>query len=92
MSAFLADYGLFLLKTVTLVAAIVVVVGTVAATSRKSSQEEGLTVEHLNEKQRKIANGLRGGAGKRGVEGSVTQDQGGEETESKSERDAARRS
>ena len=59
MSAFLADYGLFLLKTVTLVAAIVVVVGTVAATSRKSSQEEGLTVEHLNEKQRKIANGLR---------------------------------
>lgn len=59
MSAFFAEYGLFLLKTVTLVAAVVVIIGAGAAASRKSSHHEGLEVEHLNKKYRKLAAGLR---------------------------------
>ena len=59
MSAFFAEYGLFLLKTVTLVAAVVVIIGAAAAASRKASHQEGLEVEHLNKKYRKIAAGLR---------------------------------
>jgi len=59
MSEFFAEYGLFLLKTVTLVAAIVFVVGSAAAASRKAAQQEGLEVENLNEKYRSLARGLR---------------------------------
>lgn len=59
MSEFIAEYGLFLLKTLTLVAAVVVVIGTAAAASRKASHQEGLEVEHLNKKYKKIAAGLR---------------------------------
>ncbi len=58
MTEFLADYGLFLLKTATLVVAIVVVIGTAAAASKKGSGDE-LVVEHLNKKYRKIADALR---------------------------------
>ncbi len=58
MSAFLADYGLFLLKTLTLVAAIVVVIGTAAAANKRGGGDE-LVVEHLNKKYRKIADALR---------------------------------
>jgi len=59
MSEFLAEYGLFLLKTITLVGAIVFVIGSAAAASRKASQQEGLEVENLNEKYRTLAKGLR---------------------------------
>ena len=59
MSEFIAEYGLFLLKTITLVAAIVFVIGSAAAASRKASQQEGLEVENLNEKYRTLAKGLR---------------------------------
>ena len=59
MSGFLADYGLFLLKTATLVAAIVVVLGAAASISRKAGHVEGLEVEHLNKKFRKLAAALR---------------------------------
>jgi len=59
MSEFFADYGLFLLKTITLVGAIVFAIGSVAAASRKASQQEGLEVENLNEKYRTLAKGLR---------------------------------
>ena len=58
MSQFLAEYGLFLLKTATVVAAIVVVIGVAAAAGRKAAQE-GLEVEHLNKKFKSIADGLR---------------------------------
>ncbi len=58
MIEFLADYGLFLLKTATIVAAIVVVIGTATAASRKTGGNE-LVVEHLNKKYRKIADALR---------------------------------
>ena len=56
---FLTEYGLFLLKTITIVAAIVVVIGAGAAAGRKSGQHEGLEVENLNEKYQNLASGLR---------------------------------
>ncbi len=58
MSQFLADYGLFLLKAITVVAAIVVVISVAAAASRKAG-EEGLEVESLNKKFRTTAGALR---------------------------------
>ena len=58
MSQFLAEYGLFLLKAITIVAAIVVVIGTAAAASRKGTQE-GLEVESINKKYRELASALR---------------------------------
>ena len=59
MSAFLADYGLFLLKTLTLLAAVVAGAAAIAVAGRKATQNEGLEVEHLNDKYRKVAHGLR---------------------------------
>ena len=58
MSAFFAEYGMFLLKSVTVVVAIVVVIGFAAASSRKASQE-GLEVENINKKHKALAGGLR---------------------------------
>jgi len=59
MIEFFAEYGLFLLKAVTIVGAIVVVVGTVAAASRKASMQEGLEIEHLNRKYQTLASALK---------------------------------
>ena len=59
MIEFFAEYGLFLLKAVTIVAAIVVVVGTVAAASRKAAHQEGLEIEHLNKKYQSMARALK---------------------------------
>lgn len=59
MTEFFTEYGLFLLKTLTLVVAFVAVIAAIAAASRKATQQEGLEVEHLNDKYRKLANGLR---------------------------------
>ena len=59
MGEFLIEYGLFLLKTITLVAAIVVVIGTAAAAGRKAGHHEGLEVEHLNKRYQDLASGLR---------------------------------
>ena len=59
MYEFLADYGLFLLKTLTFVLAIVAIILTAAAAGRKASQQDGLEVEHLNDRFRKLANGLK---------------------------------
>lgn len=56
MTDFLANYGLFLLKTITIVAAIILVIG--AAASKRHSGEE-LVVEHLNDKYRKLSDTLR---------------------------------
>lgn len=58
MSAFLAEYGLFLLKVATIVIAIAVVIGIAASASRRSHQE-GLDVEHLNKKYRDLASTLK---------------------------------
>lgn len=59
MSGFFADYGLFLLKTLTLLAAVVAAAAAIATAGRKASQQEGLEVEHLNERFRKVASELR---------------------------------
>jgi len=58
MSQFLAEYGLFLLKAVTIVAAVVVIIGVAAAAGRKASQE-GLEVESINKKYKFLAQSLR---------------------------------
>jgi len=59
MNEFLAEYGLFLLKTLTFVLAVVAIIVTAAAAGRKSAQQEGLDVENLNQKYRKLASSLR---------------------------------
>ena len=58
MSQFFLEYGLFLLKVVTIVVAIVVVIGVAASAGRKAAQE-GLEVESLNKKQKTLASVLR---------------------------------
>ncbi|MDJ0710410.1 MAG: protease SohB [Woeseiaceae bacterium] len=58
MLEFLAEYGLFLLKAVTIVIAIVVVISVAAAAGRKA-QLEGLEIEDLNKKYRTMADALR---------------------------------
>lgn len=59
MSEFFANYGLFLLKTLTLVAAIVAVIGFAATANRKGSGGDSLEVEHLNAKYQKLAAALK---------------------------------
>jgi len=59
MIEFFSNYGLFLLKSVTIVAAVVVIIGTAAAAGRKASQHEGLEVESLNKKYRNLSNALK---------------------------------
>ncbi len=58
MSQFFIEYGLFLLKVVTIVVAVIIVIVAAAATSRKGAQD-GLEVESLNEKYKSLAHGLR---------------------------------
>lgn len=58
MIEFLADYGLFLMKVVTIVVAIVVIIGVASAAGRRASHE-GLEVESLNKKYRALAQTLR---------------------------------
>ena len=58
MIEFLAEYGLFLLKVVTIVVGIVVVIVVAASAGRKSSQE-GLEVENLNKKHESLVETLQ---------------------------------
>jgi len=58
MSQFFIEYGLFLLKVVTIVVAIVVIIAVAASASRKASQE-GLEVESINKKYKSLASTLR---------------------------------
>ena len=58
MMAFLAEYGLFLLKTMTIVAGIVIVVIVVASAGRRQ-QQDGLVVENLNKKFESLGESLR---------------------------------
>ena len=58
MTEFLIEYGLFLLKAVTIVAAIILVIIVAASAGRKAHQE-GLDVENINKKYRMLAGALR---------------------------------
>lgn len=58
MIEFLASYGLFLLKVITVVAGIVVVIVVAAAAGRKGTHE-GLEIEDLNEKHESLVETLR---------------------------------
>lgn len=58
MGQFFIEYGLFLLKVVTIVIGIVVVIG-VAASAGRRGQEDGLEVENLNKRYLELAHGLR---------------------------------
>ena len=58
MAEFFADYGLFLLKTLTIVIAVIAVIVAAAAAQRRATHE-GLEVEDLNKKYRKLSDGLR---------------------------------
>lgn len=58
MMEFIADYGMFLLKVVTIVAGIVIIISAAAAAGRKATQD-GLEVEDINQKYRKAAAALR---------------------------------
>jgi len=58
MGQFLAEYGLFLLKVVTILAAIVVAIVVAASAGRKASHE-GLEVENLNSNFKSLADTLR---------------------------------
>ncbi len=57
MTEFLADYGLFLLKAITIVAAIAVVIGMAAAANKRQGADE-LVIENLNKKYRHLADML----------------------------------
>jgi serine protease SohB len=56
---FLSDYGLFLLKVVTVVIGIVVVIVAVTAAGRRAASHEGLEIEDLNKKYQSLAALLR---------------------------------
>ena len=58
MIEFLAEYGLFLLKVITVVAGIVVIIAVAASGGRKGSHE-GLEVENLNKKHASLVDSLR---------------------------------
>ena len=58
MFEFLIEYGLFLLKAVTILAAIILVISFAAAT-KKGGKQEGLEVEDLNKKNKDLSDGLQ---------------------------------
>ena len=59
MTEFFAEYGLFLLKAMTVAGALVFVIAAAAAASRKAGSQEGLEVESLNRKYRSRAQALQ---------------------------------
>jgi serine protease SohB len=59
VAGFFAEYGLFLLKAATIVAAILVVIAAGAAFGRRATSHEGLEVESLNKKYRSLAAALK---------------------------------
>jgi serine protease SohB len=58
MIEFLAAYGLFLLKVITVVAGIVVIIAVAAAAGRKATHE-GLEIENLNKKHQSLVETLQ---------------------------------
>ena len=86
MTEFFAEYGLFLLKTVTIVVALIAIIGAIAAASRKSASHEGLEVENLNKKYRALAQGLKKEVLKKAdLKREVKAEKAREKAESKSE-------
>ena len=65
MIEFLAEYGLFLLKVITVVVGIVVIIVVAASAGRKASHE-GLEVENLNKKHESLAESLRSAVSSKG--------------------------
>lgn len=65
MSQFLIEYGLFLLKVITIVIGIVVVIVVAASIGRKGVHE-GLEVEDLNKKYESLADSLRSAISSKG--------------------------
>jgi len=65
MIEFFAEYGLFLLKVVTVVVGIVVVIVVAASAGRKGAQE-GLEVENLNKKHESIVENLQSAVSSKG--------------------------
>ncbi len=59
MSEFLAEYGLFLLKALTIVVAFIIVIGAAAAAGRKASKDERLEIQNLNERFRNLGDTLQ---------------------------------
>jgi serine protease SohB len=59
MAQFLVDYGLFLAKAVTVVAAVVAIVALSVGLSRREPASGGLTVEKLNDRYRNLRHQLR---------------------------------
>ena len=59
MTEFFAEYGLFLLKTLTIVVGIVVIIISAATAGKRAAQQEGLEVEDLNKKYKSMASALR---------------------------------
>jgi len=59
VSEFFLDYGLFLAKTLTIVAAVVFIIGAITAASRRNREPGGLTVRNLNDRYRDLADSLR---------------------------------
>jgi serine protease SohB len=59
MIEFFVDFGLFLLKTITIVAAVVAIIFSIVAASRGEGKPHGLNIEKLNDKYRKMAEMLR---------------------------------
>lgn len=58
MTEFFIEYGLFLLKAITIVVAIIAVISVAASVGRKASHE-GLEVENINKKYKALASALR---------------------------------
>ena len=59
MTEFFIEYGMFLLKTVTIVVALVVIIGTAAMASKKAGHQDGLEIEDLNRRYRLMANAVK---------------------------------
>lgn len=59
MTEFMAEYGLFLLKTLTIVVGIVLIIGAAAAAGKRASHDETLEVEDLNERYENLSTTLQ---------------------------------
>ncbi len=59
MTEFLADYGLFLAKTATLLVALAIAVVIIAGASRRETRPGGLKVEKLHERYREMADAIK---------------------------------
>ena len=59
MIEFLFDYGLFAAKFGTITILIVIVIGVIAASTRRGANEEGLAVEHLNKRLEALGDAIR---------------------------------